>query len=116
MLKFPRPRFARKRFASLRSGRMLGFSSRHMFQTSTPCFNKATCSSSAMKRPLVASASNRPDICGGFKQHFPTSHRVISSRGQMPDWRAAEARQVLSSLGSSAMLAAMRRASSRVSR
>ena len=34
----------------------------------------------------------------------------------MPDWRAAEARQVLSSLGSFAMLAAMRRASSRVRR
>src|SRR6516225_9343975 len=55
--RFVPDRFARDRCALVkvsleRSGKMLGFSSRHVFHAATPCLNIATCSSFATEAPL----------------------------------------------------------------
>jgi hypothetical protein len=52
-MRFAWKSFVQKRFAPKRSGRILGFASRHAFQAATSCFSNATCSSFAMRAPRI---------------------------------------------------------------
>ena len=67
------------RFAPVRSGRMLGFLSRHAFQASTPFLSIAMCSSFAMEAAALGGGDQRRR--GGSTQYEPELDQLS---GQMP--------------------------------